>query len=97
MTIEPSATSDTPRPIALTWREPPAKMSATSRPSWQPIRDALKANPGRWALIGEGRNSGIAHHLKRGGFEAVTRNHRTVDGKKVSDVYARWPEVSDAV
>lgn len=52
----------------------------------------LKARPGEWALVGEGVGANCPTPYKRRGCEYITRNTRKVDGRRVVDAYARWPE-----
>lgn len=85
----------------IRWEEPPLKHgNARSRPSaHQPLVDALKARPGEWALIAEGKAPGsagsLAHRIKTGGGPwgpARSFESRCVGpaGGTSSKVYARY-------
>ena len=75
---------------ALVWCEPPpARAGKREDAEFFAKMSMLKANPGRWALVGNYAGTGSAVVIwKRRGFEAVAR----VTGLKRCDVYARWPE-----
>ena len=86
---------------ALRWEDPPAhRRTGPRKPGqdWIPIAAALRANPGRWAIVNvESNRSDAAQTANRissgriqsfypvGRFEAVAR---TVDGE--CRVYARY-------
>ena len=81
---------------ALAWQDPPAQ----GRPGRPPGKHAalaaeMRANPGRWALIGQYgtsglagvvRNGKIACYAPAGSFETATR--KRTDGRW--DIYARF-------
>lgn len=83
-----------------------ARGNAGGRPRrWQAQHDAMRANPGRWLLMGQGVNNSAAAALsqcQRGrrnetlnaygfGFEYACRNTTTTaDGKRVADLYGRY-------
>jgi hypothetical protein len=57
-----------------------------------PVWAKLRANPGQWALIATGVTRSAGHNRARQHpeCEVVVRNERTVDGRRVVDVYARY-------
>lgn len=91
----------------MTSPEPPEKIDWTSPPppkqrgrpkgsKWDALAAELKANPGRWARIGEDIPTSIVSVINHGdrlcfqpagAFEAVTRNHTS---RWQADVYVRY-------
>jgi hypothetical protein len=80
------------------WQEPPLATElkdrfGTDNPHVNRSRELdelakiLRANPGRWALVGQRNTSGGGSQYRRRGLEVTTR--RTKDGY---DLYARSPE-----
>lgn len=87
--------------MSLKFQDPPQDRRIATQ--WDEIFEELRKNPGKWALIKEGMNSpATAGNLRRGvykgstpgEFEATTRS-REENGKKVVDIYARYPEQSE--
>lgn len=80
----------------IKWADPPADGRGRRRSThWAEVADALRANPGKWALVAESASPSTAQNIKRGtyvafadeGFEAVSRKSPTGKG---SDIYARF-------
>lgn len=72
----------------MKWSNPPTRI-------WHSIAadvEALKENPGRWALVREDGAASIVAAYKRYGCEA--RSHRNGNVRGRADVYARWPEAT---
>jgi hypothetical protein len=44
---------DDEQPRVIRWEPPPKRTRAVGRMNWQPVADALRAHPGRWALVFE--------------------------------------------
>lgn len=79
--------------MKLEFKNPPTD-ARTSNGEMTQVADALKANPGEWALIGR-KSPSTAAVIKNGltkafrpagSFDSVTRNG---DGRK-ADIYARY-------
>ena len=78
----------------IEWREPPPRAQSGPKGSkWTDIATALRANPGKWALVHHGSVSMAANiragrltGMSQGEFEAVSR--KSADGK--TDIYARF-------
>ena len=78
----------------IEWREPPPQARPGPKGSkWTDIATALRANPGKWALVHHGAASVAANiragrlaGMSQGEFEAASR--MTADGK--ADIYARF-------
>ena len=78
----------------IEWREPPPRAQSGPKESkWADIATALRANPGKWALVHHGAASMAANiragrlaDMAQGEFDAVSR--MTADGK--ADIYARY-------
>ena len=69
----------------IAWENPPARGGPGK---FDGVRDALKANPGRWALVKSYSTQQNAYSVgwtcfKPHGFEITTRG---------GDLYVRWPE-----
>lgn len=79
----------------LVWKEPPPQRPHRTHRKLDVIEAELRANPGRWALIYDNASAGLCRPLKLRGLEV--RTVRVSVGPVKHDVYARWPEVSDAV
>lgn len=70
----------------------PPKTAGRPRSSkYDAVVAQLRERPGEWALVAKDVPSGTAAHFKRRGAETTTRNNRIVDGRTVSDVWARVP------
>lgn len=75
------------------WESPPqpgARRRADRR-GWEPLAEALRANPSRWAMLAYGLAPQLAHEIQAGvlapfrpagAFEAVTR-HGTIYARYV--------------
>jgi hypothetical protein len=85
----------------IVWEDPPG--TATGRPGVRhaAIAAELRARPGEWAKVATAASSQMARDIKKarylayvpaGSFEAVSRNNRTVNGRKspVAEIYARY-------
>lgn len=67
---------------------------------WNEIADALKANPGKWALCLRGIHSSYSSQINHGKLAAFTpagafearsvAQPQTTDGKKTHDLYIRY-------
>lgn len=83
-------------PENFEWQEPPDRQYR--KPSkWQPVADALRANPGKWAKIVSNGNVGIKSVAEKGELRcfqpAGSFEGRTVvsQGRMwVGDVYLRY-------
>lgn len=75
---------------------PKATGGRTTSPILDAVTAALKARPGEWAIVLTAANSGHTSRFRDRGLATATRNTRTVDGKKVVDIYARWPAPAEA-
>lgn len=82
---------------AITWKEPPARVNGrTGR--YSDFFDALRENPGQWALFPGNGSSVAAQSIKKGKyigteqgqFEAVTRKETDDAGNSRVAVYARF-------
>lgn len=94
----------------IRWEDPPEHRNkgvprpnwpaVDQTPKWQAIADELRANPGRWGVIGDRLGPGTAGPITRrirrgdrpmwspaGSFEAVSRKRS--DGEGI-DMYARY-------
>jgi hypothetical protein len=77
--------------IAIQWKNPPAapKQEYKLADDTQQIIEALRSNPGEWALIKEDVNPNVTTSWKkRPGFEAKSSKIGKTNGKY--DVYARY-------
>lgn len=77
--------------IAIQWKTPPEAPKQTYSPAsdTQEIIDALRANPGTWALVKEDTYPNITTRWKkRPGFEAKSSKVGKTNGK--FDVYVRY-------
>lgn len=72
----------------IVWAEPPRTTK-----KWGPVLDALRANPGRWALIAQNVSHGQASYFKSKGFEVSSKTAELGYKKGNADIYARWPEI----
>lgn len=73
----------------IKWQEPPAD-GRTGHAAFQSTLEALRSNPGRWALVAEGVSASRAHTIKsKPGYEATVRKSATGNGGKY-DLYARF-------
>ena len=78
--------------VAIMWKEPPAPNANVSTRRWDLIASQLKANPGKWALIGKEKGSGYAASLKkRGEFEIRYVTKGLGYKRNFGDLYARFP------
>lgn len=76
--------------MSVHWEDPPPEQDHRRRkPSAATLGlvEALKQQPGRWALVKMKPGAGGGDHLKRRGLEVVTR--KQPDGRYA--MYARWP------
>lgn len=73
------------------WADPPPVLG---EPVWSELANELRANPGRWALLGEQLARSAAYHIQQGryaafrpagAFEARVRN---TNGSR-ADIYVR--------
>lgn len=70
---------------------------------WDSVAQALRANPGRWALIGEDEGISVANAIrqgikaipKEGGFEMTTSNTRRDVSPPTCDIYLRYNAEAD--
>jgi hypothetical protein len=74
------------------WADPPPQMG---EPVWSELADKLRAEPGRWALLGAQLARSTAHHIQTGryaafrpagSFQTMVRN---TQGNR-ADVYVRF-------
>lgn len=80
----------------VTFAEPPqTRGGRTESPRNREIAEALRANPGEWALVAEGEsNDGLATRIRKGTaksfaegeWQATSRS----DGNGQVDIYARF-------
>ena len=80
------------------WETPPAATRGRSKTGvYAQIADALRSNPGEWAVVAENTTPTLAHHIKTGhlvgfapagSFEATSR--RNAKRSKRVTVYARF-------
>ena len=80
------------------WETPPVSKSGRAKDGrYAYIADALRANPGEWAVVAEQVTPTLAYHIKKGmvsgfapagSFEATSR--RTSNKTKRVTVYARF-------
>lgn len=85
-------------PEKMEWVPPPPtpERKAPKGSKWDKVAAELKANPMRWARLGEAMPTSIVSVIRKGdlrcfkpagSFEAVSRNHTS---RWVADVYARY-------
>ena len=77
--------------VAIQWKTPPVapKQGYSPEAETQEIMDALRSNPGNWALIKEDTYPNTTSRWKkRPGFEAKSSKVGKTNGK--GDVYARY-------
>lgn len=74
--------------VELTWQDPPSRRGSLHG-TYEPIIEALKENPGRWALVMDNwKTSSPPAAFKQKGCEATARRN---EGSKTWSVYARFP------
>jgi len=90
--------------VPIEWAEPPpAAIGRSGGPlKFADFADALRANPGRWAVLSRGiKSSGLAGSVAhanlaafrpKGSFEGVSR--KAADGKGF-DIYVRYVGIAD--
>ncbi len=83
----------------IVWADPPPKVGGIGRPSRifpRATEDALRAHPGRWALVAKEVPSSVVGWLSesRPGFEFTSRRAGLGYPKGRGDIYARF--VGDA-
>jgi hypothetical protein len=84
--------------VAVEWAElpPDGRLSPTRDSVYDEFRDALRANPGRWAILKANASQGYSGNLRKmtvwQGFEITTRrlpndaaNRRTVFARFIGD------------
>ena len=76
--------------IEIQWEEPPARRGATAESKYAEVMAALKANPGRSAVVYHGKTS-CTTWWKSMGFESTSRQQE--DG--TVKTYACWPTGKD--
>lgn len=61
----------------IRWEDPPPTRKGkdglrgwVKSPLWRAIADELRSQPGRWAVVAEDANPGVAGHIRRGHYEA---------------------------
>ena len=83
----------------IVWEDPPAKTRGRHMTGKHArIAAELRSHPGEWAKVATGEVQIAAYikyartstYMPSGSFEAVARNVRQVDGKRVADIYARY-------
>lgn len=79
--------------VEMIWKEPPPAVSSEKAP----ILAELQNNPGRWALVQQGRSSsGAAGPWQKLGCQAKAHRKNAGETPAKYDVYARWPEAGAA-
>ncbi len=76
----------------ITWQDPPPAERGRTHRFAPDILAALRANPGRWALVIEGHtNSSVATHFRRRNpeYEVSVRSVRDTHPRRY-DIYARY-------
>jgi hypothetical protein len=81
--------------MEITWEAPTERAKPGPKGQYDEFAAQLRANPGRWAKIGEAPTS-LARNIKagsgafspEGAFEAVTRNADKSGNR--ADIYARF-------
>lgn len=85
----------------IMWENPPEKRKRAGK--WEEVFNALRANPGRWAKLSEGkdRNShSLAGRLRTeyngdDEFEIISQTTEAVDGVNQAGVWARYISPAD--
>jgi hypothetical protein len=73
--------------VKIVWKEPPPPKTGNDA-----VLVELKANPGRWALLAEGKaSSGMGTPWRKLGCETRTVRTNPGDAKPRYDLYVRWP------
>ncbi len=87
--------------MTVQFTDPPPKGGI----KWEPVVAALKARPGKWALVFEAarisipnaiRNQSIRDLRKDAGFEIRTSNESRATGARTADVYLRYNPNNDS-
>lgn len=73
----------------IKWQDPPDEAKRGRASSWDPIRETLKANPGKWALVAADAATSTASAQRRPGFEFVSRSKPGYKAGR-SDIYGRY-------
>lgn len=77
--------------VEIEWQDPPARAAGRGN-DYSSTIDALKANPGKWALvIKDWKTTAAPAAFRQAGCEATTR--RNAD-KKTWSVYVRFPQAA---
>lgn len=78
----------------IVWEDPtPAVGNRKGNSKYAEVLEALKANPGRWALIARNeRVGGLNGWLRRKGYETVSRSAGRGYERGYADIYARYIE-----
>jgi len=81
----------------IRWEVPPVQTAGRPHSKkWAAVADALKSNPGEWAVVAENVSPTTAHLIRsgslkafapKGAFEAVTRGNKN---NRAESVYARY-------
>jgi hypothetical protein len=74
--------------VNLVWQDPPPSNKGNRSPELDALAEALKAHPGRWALVANDPYSGGGQYHRNRGLEFVCRSK----GDGTYDKYARYPE-----
>jgi len=82
----------------MKWEDPPPASDRKNGVNWREIAAALRASPGRWALVARLRYTTTASYISSarladfrpaGTYEAVSRSVE-VDGHRFYNIYARY-------
>lgn len=78
----------------IVWEDPAPAVAGVGAPGkYAEVLEALKANPGRWALIARNeRTGGLNSWLRGKGYEVVTRSAGRGYERGYADIYARYVE-----
>lgn len=67
----------------------PPLVSRQRRSKWGQITETLAKNPGKWALVGENVNTGMAHYLRHQyGCEVMLRDR--LESGRYAQMWARY-------
>jgi hypothetical protein len=84
--------------MELKWEEPDV---SRRKGKYGPIFEALRANPGRWAVFAERATRGTAGAIKQGNYKGIRQDEfdamqEAIPGSAEVKVYARYIGDADA-